>query len=152
MKFSLLLIMLLWIPLFASKGVPLDSQITTKQANILFTALQLEKEGVKIKKVGVPLLAIGLTLTAYSIASFFIAVHQISDCPGGLCGMEGVGMMFSGTVTYFIGVPMLIVGAALIAKGKRRIKSAQNMRASFGVLPIINPKRKMYGLAVSLRF
>ncbi|MCK5808411.1 hypothetical protein KAH37_05465 [bacterium] len=152
MKFSLLLLVLLWVPLFASQDVPLDSKITAKQANILSSALQLEQDGMKIKKVGVPLLAIGLTLTAYTIVAFVIAGQQISNCSGEYCFLEGMGVMFSGSLTYLIGVPMVIVGSALIVKGKRHIKLAQKMKTSLGVAPIINPKKKMYGITLTLKF
>ncbi|MCK5808413.1 hypothetical protein KAH37_05475 [bacterium] len=180
MKFSLLLVILLWIPLFASEDNLSTVQVKNEKVSqpsagkvmldkevrrILWKAKRIKEDGEHLKSMGVPLLIPGVILAAYGWITMVLLFVEFwaelktmfTDRDAFIPNSSRRALAVSTIFTLILGVPMTVGGAILTAKGRAKIDEAKELRnsvkkVSFSVLPILAPQKKMYGLVVSLRF
>jgi len=82
---------------------------------------------------------IGLVLLATGIGVYFGEDAFVGSV---LMGMGGIGMVFS--------IPFFISSWSVKSRGERKISQAKEY--SFNIVPIISPKEKKYGLALSFNY
>lgn len=141
-----------------SKSQPRNTQAMLAEAEIL------EQKGRKLKKIGIPLLAVGIPVTLYGLIASTASFYHYSQCyyddniSNTACSYNyrRNGFAISGAIAFLIGVPALVGGAILTGRGNAKLGDAQEIRTktkySLFVAPILDPKKKMYGATLSLRF
>ncbi|MCK5808412.1 hypothetical protein KAH37_05470 [bacterium] len=134
--------------------------------DLLSEASALEYQGHQYKKIGVPLLTVGTTLTLYSLIVSAVSFSQYAQCQRDNSSSSNYndcsyhyassGMGLSSMITFILGVPALVTGAIFTAKGNKRLAEAQELKRAakfaFSFAPIIDPKKKLYGASLSLKF
>lgn len=141
-----------------SVSKPRDTQSMLAEAAIL------EQKGTKLKKIGIPLLAVGIPLTVYGLIASTASFYHYSECyyddniSNDACSRNyrRNGFAISGGIAFLLGVPALVTGAILVGRGNAKLGDAKELRIkakySFSAAPIIDPKRKLYGATLSLKF
>ena len=152
------------LPNTYNRDDPPPPYMRSKQA-MMAEVEALEYQGHHYKKIGVPLLSVGVAFTLYSLVASTIAFSQYSQCMDDNnsfhdddCAYHyaSSGLGISSMLTFITGVPALITGAIFTAKGNKQLGKAQELKRAakftFSASPIIDPQKKLYGATLTLKF